>query len=172
MASEPADPSGADRWRAIEVAHMWLGSIETQRHTVREQLRELGCIRSDDIVGDFGEWLASCYYDAALEASSNRGFDLRTGVKRIEVKTLRSDRYRRGSMGRLTAHANFTHLLAIRLDKDFRPETAYEIPRETIEAHSRGGRMGVTVALQSAEGVSTISADELIAAAGRRLTGA
>lgn len=161
-------PHAVDVWTGVEVAFKWLASIEEQRWAVIEQLRAWGAVRSSDVVGDLGEWMAGLYYGVDLKPPSTPAYDLVAGDMLVQVKTLRSDRYRRGSMGRL--QTGFTHLLAIRLDRSFRPVIVYEIPRAVVEQHaSSTGRLELTKALESDPGVVRIPGDEFAAVVKRRL---
>lgn len=157
---------GEERWRAVTGLLAWLSSVEEQRRTAVAHLRDLGCVRSNELVGDLGEWIASAYYGRPLEPASNPNFDIRKGRKRVQVKTLRSDYYRRGSMGRIQ---DFTHLFAIRLGRDFLPQVAFEIPYRVVSELSPTGRMELSRRMETAKGVKRIEADELRAAVKRHL---
>ncbi|CAB4940560.1 unannotated protein [freshwater metagenome] len=115
-----------------------LAELDRLRRRKIDRLRELG-FRSRSTVGEYGELIASAYYGAPLAPASTQGYDLvnRDG-RRVSVKTLRSTPENRRT--RIPAvHEPYDLLFALRIDEDFVPEEALEIPRSSI-APEYGGR--------------------------------
>ena len=103
-----------------------------------------------------------------LPTSSQPGYDLevpRLGL--VQVKTLRSTpANRRTSMGPMKDP--YDVLLAIRLNADYRPTAAWQIPRSTIElTYPYGTRTSLTAKLLAGPDVAQIPEEQLVEAARR-----
>jgi hypothetical protein len=124
-----------------------LAVLDAERVELLTQLRTMG-FRSRGLVGEYGELIAAALYDAPLPASSQPGYDLDVpGLGLVQVKTLRSTpANRRTSMGPMKDP--YDVLLAIRLDPDYRPQAAWQIPRATVErTYPHGTRTSLTAKL-------------------------
>lgn len=124
--------------------------------------------RSRGLVGEYGELLAAAIYEVPLPDFSPAGYDLevpRLGL--VQVKTLRSTPgNHRMSMGPMKDP--YDVLLAIRLDADYRPTAAWQLPRAAVESvYPHGTRTSLTTKLLDQPNVTEISEDRLAAAAGR-----
>lgn len=98
-----------------------------------QRLREAGLLRSNNLVGDVGEWIASRYYGVPLAKTRTQGYDLITNDdKRVQVKTLRDGNDgRRSEAGRVLGPCDI--VLLIRLAPDYTPVVALEIPFSVVE---------------------------------------
>lgn len=130
-----------------------LGTAARAHRDAIEELIRLGAVESRTLVGDLGERLAADYYGVNLEPAvikRGRGYDLHLwDGRRVEVKTLRCtpSNWRR-SIGPLTG--NYDLLFAIRLDEDYLPLEAIEVPRQVVEEHyPRGTRVTWTKKLEA-----------------------
>lgn len=122
---------------------------------------DLGVIRSWGIVADYGETLAARYYGVKLAPPSTPGYDLiaRDG-RRVQVRTLRmTPENARASMGVLKEP--YDVLLAIRVDQDYRPLYAIEVPRRVVEQHYPAGTR-TTWTKKLEKDAQRIEADELL----------
>jgi hypothetical protein len=140
-----------------------LRAAEAARREAVSELIQLGVIRSRGLVADYGEALAARYYGVELQPPSTPGFDLitRDGL-RVQVRALRSTpgNYRR-SMGFMKDPYDL--LLAVRLDQDYRPIYAIEVPRDVLERHyAPGTRISLTNRLENDPGVRRIEAETLL----------
>ena len=157
-----AQTAGSEVERAIERLQ---AAARAHRAAVGELMR-LGVVRSRTLVGDLGEALAARFYGVDLAPASTPGYDLvtREGA-RVQVKTLRTTpgnwRTSMGVMGR-----PYDLVLAIRLDEDYRPLEAIEVPREVLEERYGSGRVSWTQQLASDPRVRRIAMDELAGGAG------
>jgi hypothetical protein len=126
------------------------------------ELRTMG-FRSRGMVGEYGELIAAAVYGEARRAPpSAPGYDLDVdGVGRVQVKTLRSTpTNKRTSMGAM--RDPYDVLFALRLDADYVPTGAWEIPRSAVEAvYSHGERTSLTTKLINQPGVREIPAEDL-----------
>lgn len=139
-----------------------LRAAERARRAAIEDLIRLGVIRSHVLVGDLGERLAARYYDVELAPQFTAGYDLidRSG-RRVQVKTLRATPERpRTIIGEIRDPCDV--VFALRLDFEYRPVEALEIPR--LVAHEmlgRNGKLSWTRALATHPAVGHLSADRL-----------
>ncbi len=141
-----------------------LAVLDAERLELLTQLRTTG-FRSRGLVGEYGELLAAALYGVPLPASSQPGYDLDVpGLGAVQVKTLRSTpTTRRTSMGPMTDP--YEVLLAIRLDADYRPQAAWQIPRSTVELlYPHGARTSLTAKLLAGPNVVQLSEERLIEA--------
>src|SRR5213082_2926631 len=108
-----------------------LAVLDGERVKLLTQLRAMG-FRSRGLVGEYGELLAAALYDVPLSTSSKPGYDLEVpDLGLVQVKTLRSTPgNRRTSMGPMKDP--YDVLLAIRLNADYQPEAAWQIPRAIV----------------------------------------
>lgn len=122
-----------------------LRAAERERHAAIGDLVRLGAVRSRVLVGDLGEQMAAAYYGVELAPQFTPGYDLidRQG-RRVQVKTLRGTPTRpRTIIG--TVNRPCDVLLALRLDFDYTPSEALEIPVEVAEAYvGKNGRVSWT----------------------------
>jgi hypothetical protein len=131
--------------REIERAMERLRAAERERHAAIGELVALGAVRSRVLVGDLGEQLAAGYYGVELAPQFTRGYDLIDGEgRRVQVKTLRGTPTRaRTIIGPVTRPCDV--VLALRLDFDYSPTEALEIPVEVAEAHvGKNGKVAWT----------------------------
>lgn len=112
-----------------------LVAAERERLEAIRDLVDLGLIRSRNLVGDLGEAIAARFYGVELEPPSTPGYDLVSpDGQRVQVRALRCtpDRTRR-RIGLMKEPYDL--LLAMRLNEDFSPREAIEVPRATIQQH-------------------------------------
>lgn len=97
------------------------------------RLKDAGLLRSNNLVGDVGEWIAARYYDVPLAPTRTQGYDLVTADhRRVQVKTLRDGNDgRRSEAGRCLGPCDL--VLLIRLAPDYSPVEALEVPFEVIQ---------------------------------------
>jgi hypothetical protein len=109
-----------------------LREAERMRRDAINDLRALGALRSRGLVADLDELLAADFYDVELAPPSTPGYDMITADgRRVQVRTLRSTpTNHRTSMGDMKEP--YDTLLAIRLDEDYGPTAAFEIPRAVL----------------------------------------
>ena len=138
-----------------------LAVLDAERVELLTRLRTMG-FRSRGLVGEYGELLAAAIYDIPLPTSSPPGYDPAVpGLGRVQVKTLRSTpANHRTTMGPMKDP--YDVLLAIRLDADYRPTAAWQIPRSTVElTYPHGMRTSLTAKLLDGLGVEQVSAAQL-----------
>lgn len=140
-----------------------LRAAERARRTAIEDLIALGAVRSHVLVGDLGEQMAARYYGVELAPAFTPGYDLvdQEG-RRVQVKTLRATPTRpRTIIGEIRQPCDV--VLAIRLDFDYTPVEALEIPIAIAEARiGTNGKLSWTQALRAQDGVRQISVSELL----------
>jgi hypothetical protein len=117
MTSDP--PSIVDDLRAFAAAS--------------DRLRTAGLLRSNNLVGDVGEWIAARYYGVPLAKTRTQGYDLTTADGwRVQVKALRDGNDgRRSEAGRVLGPCD--KLLMIRLAPDFTPLAAIEVDFSVVQ---------------------------------------
>lgn len=144
-----------------------LRAAERERHAAIGELVRLGAVRSRVLVGDLGEQIAGAYYGVALAPQFTPGYDLmdRDG-RRVQVKTLRATPERpRTIIGALTYPSDV--LLAIRLDFDYSPSEALEMPVEIAEIYvGKNGKVDWTRKLAADPRVTNIPASALLSGSG------
>lgn len=146
----------------VEQAMRRLRQAERDRLDAIDDLVQLGVVRSRVFVGDLGESIAAEYYGVELAPAFTPAYDLIDGKgRRVQVKTLRGtpDGPRKiiGDM-----RGDFDVLLAIRLDFDYTPTEAIEMPSEVArEFIGRNGKVSWTKALADDSRVRRIGAEEL-----------
>lgn len=145
----------------LEEAMRKLVEADRARRSAVNDLKALGVVRSRSLVGDLGEVLAVRFYGVQLEPPSAPGFDLRTpGGQRVQVRTLRcTPENFRTTVG--TPNGPYDLLFAIRLDEEYQPIEAIEVPREVIEEYFGKGRVSWTRQLARHPRVRRISKMEL-----------
>jgi hypothetical protein len=149
----------------VQQAMKRLRAAERERRAAIEELIGLGVVRSRVLVGDLGEQLAARYYGVELPPAFTPGYDLiDPHGRRIQVKTLRGrPTGPRTIIGELRGPCDV--VLAIRLDFDYTPTEAIEIPVEVAEAHvGKNGKLSWTHALAQHHRVRRIPARELLSA--------
>lgn len=141
-----------------------LRRAERERRAAIEDLIRLGVIRSRVLVGDLGEQIAADFYGVELASAFTPGYDLidRAG-RRVQVKTLRGTPTKpRTIIGEIKAPCDT--VLAVRLDVDYTPTEALEMPAEVARAYvGSNGKVSWTKRLVDDPRVIYISADELLA---------
>jgi hypothetical protein len=149
---------------ALDAAMARLRAAEREPRAAIEDLIRLGAIRSHVLVGDLGEVIAARYYDVEQPPAFTPGYDLvdRRG-NRVQVKTLRATPTRpRTIIGEVKDPCDL--VLAIRLDFDYTPIEAIEIPRSVAGLFvGRNGKVSWTAKLVSHRQVRYITAAELAA---------
>jgi hypothetical protein len=150
---------------ALDDAMARLRAAERERRAAIDELIRLGVIRSHTLVGDLGELIAARYYCVDLPSPFTPGYDLvdRQG-NRVQVKTLRATPTRpRTIIGDVRDPCDV--VLAIRLDFDYAPTEAIEIPRAVADQFvGKNGKVSWTHKLVAHPDVRHISAAELVAA--------
>jgi Family of unknown function (DUF6998) len=148
----------------LDDAMVRLRAAERERRAAIDELIRLGAIRSHVLVGDLGELIAARYYGVALPSPFTAGYDLvdRQG-NRVQVKTIRATPTRpRTIIGEVRDPCDV--LLAIRLDFDYAPTEAPEIPRAVADQFvGKNGKVSWTHKLVANPDVRHISAEELVA---------
>jgi hypothetical protein len=140
-----------------------LRAAERERHAAIGDLVRLGAVRSRVLVGDLGEQLASAYYAVPLAPQFTPGYDLIDSEgRRVQVKTLRGTPTRpRTIIGSVTRPCDV--LLAIRLDFDYTPSEALEMPVEVAESYvGKNGRVAWTRKLATDPRVTHIRGSEFL----------
>ena len=144
-----------------------------RREAIRD-LKRLGYIRSLGLVGELGERIAASYYGVELKVASNPGYDLETrDGRRVQVKTLLvTPENLRASLGVL--QDPYDVLLAIRMNEDYEPIEAIEVPRSVMLEHYPAGiRATWTKRLAADPRITRLTPEELATVgAGAELHGA
>lgn len=154
---------GARSASEVERAMERLRAAERERRAAIEDLMHLGVVRSRVLVGDLGEQLAANYYGVKLAPAFTPGYDLIDRQdRRVQVKTLRGTPTRpRSIIGTITRPCDV--VLAIRLDFDYSPTEAIEIPVDVAEEYiGKNGKLGWTHALADDNRVRRIAGSELL----------
>lgn len=153
-----------DERRRIDEAMERLRAVERERRAAVDQLIELGAVRSHVLVGDLGEQIAARYYGVDLVAAFTPGYDLidRSG-RRVQVKTLRATPDRpRTIIGEVKEPCDI--VLAIRLDFEYSPTEALEIPASVASEYiGKNGKLSWTRRLSEDPRVRVITGIELAA---------
>lgn len=139
-----------------------LRAAERERRAAIAELIRLGVVRSYVFVGDIGERLAARYYGVELPPAFTPGYDLVDAHgRRVQVKTLRATPERpRTIIGEIKDPCDV--VLAIRLDFDYTPVEALEIPRKVAECFvGKNGKLGWTSKLAGHPDVRNIAGSEL-----------
>lgn len=159
MSETGHDASEHDR---VQQAMDRLRAAERARRAAIDELIALGAVRSHVLVGDLGEQIAARFYGVDLAPAFTPGYDLvdREG-RRVQVKTLRATPTRpRTIIGEVKHPCDV--VLAIRLDFDYTPTEAVEMPVEVAGAYvGKNGKLSWTRALVEDDRVRHISASEL-----------
>ncbi len=111
-----------------------LRAAERERHAAVGELVQLGVVRSRVLVGDIGEQIVARFYGLELAPAFTPGYDLidRHG-RRVQVSALRATPERpRTIIGEMKEPCDV--VLAIRLDFDYSPTEALEIPADISRA--------------------------------------
>lgn len=135
---------------SIDEAMKRLRAAERARRAAIEELIGLGVVRSHVLVGDIGERIAAERYGVPLQPAFTPGYDLiDRDERRIQVKTLRATPERpRTIIGDIRDPCDV--ILAIRLDFDYTPTEALEIPREIAATFvGKNGKISWTAKLAS-----------------------
>lgn len=149
----------ADR---VHAAMDRLRAAERARRAAIEELIGLGAVRSHVLVGDLGEQIAARYYGVALAPAFTPGYDLLDrDHRRVQVKTLRATPTApRTIIGEVKRPCDV--VLAIRLNFDYTPTEALEIPVEVAETYvGKNGKLSWTRTLADDERVLRIAAADL-----------
>lgn len=102
-------------------------------HEAGQRLKDAGLLRSNNLVGDVGEWIAARYYGVPLAKTRTTGYDLVTRDRlRVQVKTLRDGNDgRRTEAGRVLGPCDLVML--IRLAPEYTPIEALEVRFDVIQ---------------------------------------
>lgn len=136
--------------------------IVANRRTLAE-LKERGLIRTDSLVGEFGEYLAAAMYGVRLSKVGQARLDLRDQEGRlVQVKTRTADDYLSGKKFMGLGKGGFDVCLFIFVDPiTFRPNRAREVPMSRLaDLLDARGNIGCTKVRN--EGVDRLS-DAIIA---------
>ncbi len=138
----PVMPPGGMKREDVVRAIARLTIVERARLEATETLKEIGVIRGCRLADDVGEAIAAVFYDVQLPATS--GFDLETrDGARVRVRALHCTGKRpRVAIGIL--REPYDLLLALRLNADYAPREAIEVPREVVQEYQRHGRLNWT----------------------------
>jgi hypothetical protein len=153
----------ADNADDVQRALARLRAAERDRRAAIEDLIRLGVVRSRVLVGDLGEQIAARYYGVELAPVFTPGYDLvDPRGRRVQVKTLRGTPSRpRTIIGEVKRPCDV--VLAIRLDFDYTPTEALEMPVEVAEAYvGKNGTLSWTRALADDERVQRIPVHKLM----------
>jgi hypothetical protein len=98
-----------------------------------ERLKAAGLLRTNNLVGDVGEWIAARYYGVQLARTVTRGYDLTTqDGRRVQVKTLKDGNDgRRVEAGTVLGPCDL--VLLIRLAPDYAPLEAIEVDFDVVQ---------------------------------------
>ena len=146
----------------VQRAMKRLQAAERERYEAIGDLVRLGVVRSHVLVGDLGEQMAANYYGVELQPQFTRGFDLIDPEgRRISVKTLLGTPGRpRTVIGPISDPCDVVFVL--RLDFDFAPQEALEIPVGVAREHiTPEGKLNWTRRLVEDPRVVHIGAAEL-----------
>lgn len=147
----------------IDRAMERLRAVERERRAAIDDLIRLGVVRSRVFVGDLGEQLAALHYGVELAPPFTAGYDLvdREG-RRIQVKTLRATpEAPRTIIGEVKEPCDV--VLAIRLDFDYSPTEAIEIPVEVAREYvGKNGKVSWTRRLVDDCRVRRVSGSDLL----------
>ena len=152
----------------VEAALLRLREADESRRAAITELIALGWIRGRGVVGELGERYALSFYGGELAAPSNRSYDLTTPDGRlVEVRTLHmTPENNRTSMGR--HKGGYDLLFAIRLDKDYEPVRAIEVPAHAVTDYTPvGGRLSWTAVMENDARVRRIASGELLSGQAR-----
>lgn len=146
----------------VERAMQRLRAGERERRAAVEELQKLGVVRSHVLVGDLGEAIAARWYGVELAPPFTAGYDLidRRG-RQVQVRTLRATPERpRTIIGEIKRPCHV--ILAIRLNWDYTPTEAIEIPVDIAERYAgKNGKVSWTHALVAEERVPHFTGEEL-----------
>lgn len=149
----------------FQTAMKRLNAAESAKRDAIRELMEINAIRSWGLVADLGEALAARYYGVDLAPPSTAGYDLETkDGRKVQVRTLRmTPENARSSMGPMKEPYNT--LLAIRLNPDYSPWYAIEVPRQAMdELYPGGKRTSWTVRLERHPRTTRIEGEDLLRA--------
>lgn len=147
----------------VAAAMARLRAAERARRDAVEELVALGAVRSHVLVGDLGEQVAARYYGVDLAPPFTPGYDLVAPDGRlVQVKTLRATPTRnRSIIGEIKRPCDV--VLAIRLDFDYTPTEALEIPIDVaLSRVGKNGKLSWTRALAHHPGVRHIATAQLL----------
>lgn len=139
-----------------------LRTAERERHAAIGELVDLGVVRSRVLVGDIGEQIAARFYSVELAPAFTPGYDLvDRDDRRVQVKALRATPERpRTIIGEIKEPCDV--VLVIRLDFDYSPTEALEIPADIAHALvGANGKLSWTRRLAEHPDVRRVSANEL-----------
>ena len=110
-----------------------------------DELRNRGITRSDNIpTGDYAELLVARHFGVDLETNSAKGYDLKVGDDRMQVKSRRVDaRGRHNGFGILRnvtdcvyEDREFDVLVAVVFERDYRVREAWWVPWNAVKKHA------------------------------------
>ena len=115
---------------------------ERARLEATEVLRDMGVIGGRELADDIGLAIAAVFYEAALPKSGASELETTEGLK-VSVRSLHCNgKGRRTAIGTVPDGCDL--LLALRLDADYAPLEAIEVPRQVVEEHQHRGRLSWT----------------------------
>ena len=115
---------------------------ERARLEATEVLKEMGVIGGRGLAVDIGRAIAAVFYEVALPKSGGSELETNEGL-RVSVRSLHcTGNGRRTAIGTLPDGCDL--LLALRLDADYAPLEAIEVPRHVVEEYQRRGRLSWT----------------------------
>jgi hypothetical protein len=162
----PADGSGTPRsargGSVADAAMRRLQAAERERRAAVQQLINHGVVRSHVLVGDLGERIAAAFYGVDLAPAFTPGYDLIDGQgRRVQVKTLRATPDKpRSIVGEIKRPCDV--VFALRLDFDYSPTEALEIPAQVAECFvGANGKVSWTRKLAAHPAVSHFTAEQL-----------
>jgi hypothetical protein len=109
--------------------------------SAKQILRNLKVIRSERFTGELGEWFVGEMYNALPAAStSQKGWDLMLGDRRIQVKTHAKgdgNNARWTELGKYTEE-DFDELIIVVFTKEFSLKELYKVPVKDAISHVKG----------------------------------
>lgn len=104
----------------------------------KEQLREMGIIRSEKLEADYVEWRVCEELNLTLAIKSNqKGYDAISKGNTYQIKYIRSDGKKYSSMPEFkNLEKKFDFLLLVILDTNFRLSEIYQVPHKSVKKYS------------------------------------
>lgn len=128
--------------------------ILQQYSAILTKLKSIDVLRTNNIVGEYGEWLVENKLGYTRVKQNNVGYDAIDGSTKYQIKSrlhLDNTKNNYQEMGAvdLSKGQYFDYMIAIVFDKNFDIEEAYKIPFNTIKALSKDGAYRIKVKLSN-----------------------
>jgi hypothetical protein len=156
---QPVAPRARLRREDVLHAIARLTIAERARLEATEALRQMGVIRGRRLAEDIGHAIAAALY--GIEPPTNAVVALETDDgARVQVHTLHCTGKRpRAAIG--TLREPYDLLLALRLNADYAPLEAIQVPRQVVQEYQHDGRLNWTKRLTRDPRVRHIPGDDL-----------